>query len=108
MHLTVSDNIITGGYYGIVLEGDTSTNDEDVGNHILRNRFIDIYYYGISVDEQDSLIISGNVIENVNSSSSYGVYCQDITDFEVTANNLLDCSYEGIVIYGGTSSCILL
>ncbi len=101
-HLTVSDNIITGGYYGIALEGNTS--DEDVGNHILRNRFIDIHNYGILVDEQDSLIISGNVIENINSSFSYGIYCQDITDFEIRANNLLDCGDEGIVIYGGSSS----
>ncbi len=102
-HLTVSDNIITGGYYGIVLEGDTSTSDEDVGNHILRNRFIDIHYYGILVDEQDSLMISGNVIENVNSSSSYGIYCEDITDFEITANNLTDCG-SGIAVQGATSS----
>ncbi len=103
-HLTVSDNIITGGYYGIALEGNAS--DKDVGNYILRNRFIDIYNYGILVDEQDSLMISGNVIENINSSSrgAHDIYCQDITDFEITANNLLDCGYEGIVIYEGTSS----
>ncbi len=101
-HLTVSDNIIRGGSYGIALEGNAS--DEDVGNYILRNRFIDIDNYGIVVDEQDSLMISGNVIENTNSSSSYGIYCLDITDFEIRANNLLDCGDEGIVIYGGSSS----
>ncbi len=103
-HLTVSDNIITGGYYGIALAGNASA--EDVGNYILRNRFSDIYYYGIRVNEQDSLMISGNVIENTNSSFSSGIYCQNITDFEITANNLLDCRDEGIVIYGGSSSGI--
>ncbi len=101
-HLTVSDNIITGGYYGIALEGNAS--DEDVGNYILRNRFIDIDYYGILVNEQDSLIISGNVIENTNNSFSLGIYCEDITDFEIRANNLLDCGGWGIVISGGSSS----
>ncbi len=101
-HLTVSDNIITGGYHGIALEGNTS--DEDVGNYILRNRFIDIDYYGIRVNEQDSLIISGNVIENTNSSSASDIYCLNITDFEIRANNLLDCGDEGIVISGGSSS----
>ncbi len=101
-HLTVSDNTITGGYYGISLVGNES--DEDVGNHILRNRFSDIELIGIRVDEQDSLIISGNVIENTNSSVAYDIYCQDITDFEITANNLLDCGDEGIVIYEGVSS----
>ncbi len=101
-HLTVSDNIITGGYHGISLEGNTS--DEDVGNYILRNRFIDIYYYGIRVNEQDSLIISGNVIENTNSSGASDIYCLNITDFEIRANNLLDCGDEGIVISGGSSS----
>ncbi len=101
-HLTVSDNIITGGFYGIALQGNVS--DEDVGNHMLRNRFIDIYNYGILVAEQDSLMISGNVIENTNGSGSYGICCQDITDFEIRANNLLDCGGEGIVILGGSSS----
>ncbi len=103
-HLTVSDNIIRGGYHGIALEGNTS--DEDVGNHILRNRFIDIHNYGILVDDQDSLMISGNVIENTNSAGSYGILCIDITDFEIRANNLLDCGDEGIVIDGGSSSGI--
>ncbi len=98
-HLTVSDNIIRGGYHGIALQGNT-----DVGNYILRNRFIDIYYYGIRVNEQDSLIISGNVIENTNSSGASDIYCLNITDFEITANNLLDCGDEGIVISGGSSS----
>ncbi len=101
-HLTVSDNTILGGYYGIFLVGNTSY--EDVGNYILRNRFIDIDYYGILVDEQDSLMISGNVIENINNSFSLGIYCLDITDFEIRANNLLDCGYEGIVIYRSSSS----
>ncbi len=101
-HLTVSDNIITGGYYGISLQGNTS--DKDVGNYILRNRFIDIYNYGIRANRQDSLIISGNVIENTNGSGSYGMYCLAITDFEIRANNLLDCGDEGIVISGGSSS----
>ncbi len=101
-HLTISNNTITGGYYGISLRGNAS--DEDVGNYILRNRFIDIYNYGILIDEQDSLIISGNVIENTNSSYAYDIYCLDITDFEIRANNLLDCGDEGIVIKGGTSS----
>ncbi len=101
-HLTVSDNIITGGYYGISLQGNVS--DEDVGNHMLRNRFIDIDYYGILVAEQDSLMISGNVIENTNSSYAYDIYCLDITDFEIRANNLLDCGGQGIVIDGSSSS----
>ncbi len=100
-HLTVSDNIITGGFYGIALQGNVS--DEDVGNHMLRNRFIDIYNYGIRADEQDSLMISGNVIENTNGHGS-GIYCQGITDFEITANNLLDCGDAGIVIDGGSTS----
>ncbi len=101
-HLTISNNTITGGFYGIILEG--NTRNEDVGNYILRNRFIDINYYGILVAEQDSLIISGNVIENTNGNYAYDIYCQDITDFEIRANNLLDCKGQGIVIYGSSSS----
>ncbi len=103
-HLTVSDNIITGGYYGIDLRG--STSDEDVGNHVLRNRFSNIERRAIQVRKQDSLMISGNVIENINASSTSGMcmYCEDITDFEITANNLLDCGDRGIVIYKAGSS----
>ncbi len=101
-HLTVSDNIIRGGYHGIALQG--STSDEDVGNHVLRNRFSDIEKRAIQVLEQDSLIISGNVIENINNSNSQGIQCYDITDFEITANNLLDCGDRGIAIYKAGSS----
>ncbi len=103
-HLTVSDNTILGGYYGIDLRG--STSDEDVGNHVLRNRFSDIEKRAIQVRKQDSLMISGNVIENINASSTFGMcmYCEDITDFEITANNLLDCGDRGIVIYKAGSS----
>ncbi len=101
-HLTVSDNIITGGYYGIFLVGNLS--DKGVGNHILRNRFSDIERTAIEMNGQDSLIISGNVIENINGQSSYGILCIDITDFEITANNLLDCNDLGIEISGGSSS----
>ncbi len=104
-HLTVSDNIITGGYYGIALSSNTS--DKDVGNHILRNRFSDIETIAIGVREQDSLIISGNVIENTNSSLAYDIYCLDITGFEIRANNLLDCGGQGIVIDGRSSSGIV-
>ncbi len=100
-HLTVSDNIITGGYYGISLEA--SRSNKDVGNRILRNRFSDIDDMGIYMGNADSLIISGNVIENTGY-YAYDIYCQDITDFEIRANNLLDCGDEGIIIRGGSSS----
>ncbi len=101
-HLTVSDNIITKGFYGISLSG--NIRDKDVSNHILRNRFIDIENIAIELYQQDSLIISGNVTENINGSVGYGIYCEDITDFEIRANNLLDCGYLGIEIFGGSSS----
>ncbi len=102
-HLTVSDNTILGGFHGITLQG--SRSYEDVGNYILRNRFIDIYRNGIRANRQDSLMILGNVIENTNNSLfSSGIYCQGITNFEIRANNLLDCGDLGIIVISGDSS----
>ncbi len=100
-HLTVSDNIITGGFYGIFL--DASKSNKNVGNRILRNRFSDIDDMGIYMGRADSLMISGNVIENPGY-DAWGIYCEGITDFEIRANNLLVCGDEGIVIRGGSSS----
>ncbi len=101
-HLTISNNTITGGFYGIILEGIQAM--KMWANRILHNRFSDIDDMGIFMRNADSLMISGNVIENTNNSFSVGIYCLNITDFEIRANNLLDCGNEGIVIYGGSSS----
>ncbi len=104
-HLTISNNTILGGYYGVSLKGNPSI--EDIKNRILNNRFTDIYSRGIAVDEQNRLIISDNVmIETVNGSSNYGIYCKDITGFKITANKLLGCK-QGIVIAGSNSSGIV-
>ncbi len=101
-YLTISNNTILGGYYGVSLKGNPSI--KDVGNRILNNDFIDIYSRGIAVDGQRKPIISDNVmIETVNGSSNYGIYCKDITKFKITANKLLGCK-QGIIIAGSPPS----
>ncbi len=111
-YLTISNNTILGGYYGVSLKGKTSDEyddddgdeaaGDDVGNRILNNNFIDIYSRGIAVDEQNHLIISDNVmIETFRGSSKYGIYCKNSARFEITANTLLGCK-QGIVIDGGS------
>ncbi len=103
-HLTISDNTILGWNYGVLLEAVGS--DKDVGNQLLRNRFTNRSYgsYGIRVDGQDSLIISGNVIGDTSSGLGYGILGRDIMDFKITANNLFSCSYEGIAVKEGGST----
>ncbi len=103
-HLTISNNTIMGGSYGVALLVGGDTNNRNLSNHILHNRFSDINLIGMLMRDADSLIISDNVIENTNSSSAYDIYCLNIMDFEITANNLFDCGDEGIVISGGSSS----
>ncbi len=103
-HLTISNNTIMGGSYGVALLVGGDTNNRNLSNHILHNRFSDINLIGMLMRDADSLIISDNVIENTNSSVAYDIYCLNIMDFEITANNLFDCGDEGIVISGGSSS----
>ncbi|TWI84509.1 right-handed parallel beta-helix repeat-containing protein [Chitinophaga japonensis] len=73
---TIDGNTITGGYYGISLNGD----DEALlnNNRVINNTVQDFYYYGIRIAYSDSTLVEGNTItrpSRTNAGSSIsGIY----------------------------------
>lgn len=94
----ISNNLITGGSYGMRLYG-PSSNAPEIGNIIENNIFDGYSYYGVYSYYQRDLNLSGNVIEfdSTNAySTNYGLYMGYITGAShITGNN---------VAVGGTTS----
>jgi len=98
-YCTIEGNEITGGTAGIILEGGVS-DQENVGNSIINNNIHDTDDYGIYVDEQDSLTINGNRVDDILASTSDGIYCFDIHNYEISGNEVTSQD-RGIHIQGG-------
>ncbi len=101
-HLSIAENSISGGFSGVSLKG--NTGNADLNNYIHNNLMFNMANNAIIARDQDNLIISDNVITNIYNNLGYGIYCQNIRDFEIEANNLSNCGNDGVVINGGTSS----
>ncbi|MFC1731203.1 T9SS type A sorting domain-containing protein [candidate division KSB1 bacterium] len=86
---SILNNRILFGYYGIYSSGTNSTLREK-GTVIKDNVILDFYYYGLYTFFQDSIEITGNVIDNSNSNSDtvYGVYCYYTSNAVVLKNNI--------------------
>ncbi|CAA6805413.1 MAG: Gliding motility-related protein, partial [uncultured Aureispira sp.] len=101
-YTTISNNDISGGVANIILEGG-AFDIENVGNKIMGNNMHDADDYSIYVDEQDSLVISGNTIYDLNATTADAVQLYDIANFEILANDITSRDY-GIAIFGGFSN----
>jgi hypothetical protein len=78
-HNSIINNIISGGYYGILFIA-TSSALENM-NIIKNNWFRDFYFYGILSQNQSSIIIEGNRFQNnVNALNCYGLSLSYSTD----------------------------
>ncbi len=87
-YLTIMDNNISGGYYGIRLNG--SSSSYLMGNVIENNNIMDFYYYGTYLYYNDSPLVTMNYLKNSSSSgyvyAMYLYYCDNA--LEVTKNNI--------------------
>ncbi len=100
-HTTIINNDISGGVANIILEGGVS-NSENMGNKIMNNNMHDADDYGIYVDEQDSIVISGNTVYDLGASGADALQLYDIQNFSITGNDITSRDY-GIAIFGGFS-----
>jgi trimeric autotransporter adhesin len=91
----IQGNNISGGDMGIRIEGGTATRT--VGNHIINNYISNVDDYGIYTDDQDSMDIVGNRIENLLSTFNYGIYTTDPRSFNISSNTINARNYG---IYG--------
>ena len=73
----IINNTVTGGYYGIVLSGNTAAGAQSLNNVISGNTVQEVYSYSIYLAYQSGAQISGNDISRptrVNSTTTAGVY----------------------------------
>src|SRR5690606_27210107 len=69
----IQNNIINGGYYGIRMNG-TSTTVTSAGNEISGNQINDAYYYGIYLYYTGTMLIDGNTISRLGRSDGTTFY----------------------------------
>jgi len=95
-HITVTDNVIKGGYYGVRFNGTSTTvRSNDIvftGNTVQK-----AYYYGYYAYYMDDLVINDNVINNFRNSFNYAMYGYYVNEVEVQ-RNFSESYYYGIVL----------
>jgi hypothetical protein len=104
--MTIDSNVITGGYYGIVVSTGSNGNVNYNRHHrIIANHINNAYYYGIRVNYIfNPISIRSNVINmNTVNNSSYGIYInynQTTTSTPgrstVIAGNTISAGYSGL------------
>jgi len=72
-YVTITNNEIVGGYYGITLYGNSSYQD-NYGHVVADNVIRDWHYYGIRTQDADSITISRNEISRANRLSTYTIF----------------------------------
>jgi hypothetical protein len=97
-NLTVTNCIIVGGYYGMVINGPTTT-PFSTNNNISNNEIKDFYLYGIYTRGQDNSVFSGNNIHRTNrtvSSTTYMFYLNsNISNTSITKNKIYNIAGSG-------------
>ncbi len=95
--LTVSGCKIVGNYFGMSINGSSTTSKiSDI--NLMDNDFEDQYYYGIRLYYTDSVEISGNTMPSFRNSFSYGMYMWYNDFVKVTKNAVYNANY-GIYSY---------
>jgi hypothetical protein len=108
-NVTIENNRIIGGYYGITLMG-TASYLNNSGHKILNNEIKDFYLYGIYLANTDTTLIEGNDISRLNRSvftTFYGIYGTTTRNTKIRKNKIHDSgpgSYTAYPIYLTTSA----
>jgi hypothetical protein len=95
-HITVTDNVIKGGYYGVRFNGTSpAVHGSDIvftGNTVAK-----AYYYGYYAYYMDDLVINDNVINNFRNTFNYAIYAYYANEVEVQ-RNATESHYYGVLL----------
>lgn len=95
-YLTVQNCIAVGGFYGIVINGPTTTSGDPlaVNNVITNNQIKDFHSYGLYLRGQGNGLFSQNQITRTNRSTAVTLYMvyftQSMTGSKITKNKIYD------------------
>ncbi|MGB4561628.1 MAG: NosD domain-containing protein, partial [Schleiferiaceae bacterium] len=96
-HITITNNVVKGGYYGIVANG-ASTSGKISDWTITGNDVSLQYYYNIRCYYTTGFTVNDNQCLGTRASGGYGVMMYYSNDFEIVGNNLPSKSY-GLYLY---------
>lgn len=108
-NVSIDNNILIGGYYGIVLRGPTSGARPE-GHKITNNTVQDFYLYGIYNYYANRVVIKNNDISRptrTTLSTFYGVYVYRSTNDSIIGNKIHDAgtgTYTAYSMYIGYST----
>lgn len=98
---TISNNVIIGGYYGMRINGISSTSYVD-GNKIIGNEVKSFYFYGIMNYYQQHMELENNYVHtdvNSASTSSSGIYSYyPHGDFRIVGNRVHTVGRYGLYV----------
>lgn len=101
-YLTITNNIIRKGYYGIYLYGASSTNLA-LGNVVSQNDVQEFYYYGINAYYHQDIIMDNNFVQTTEigtSTTQYPLSCNYCDGASVISNNTVIDSRPSGTTYG--------
>ncbi|MEY4969357.1 MAG: hypothetical protein RLZZ261_1128 [Bacteroidota bacterium] len=84
-NITVTDNVIKGGYYGVRFNG-TSTTSFNTGISLSGNTITKAYYYGTYFYYMGNLTLNDNVVRDLRNTSNYGHYLYYVGNVNMQRN----------------------
>ncbi len=84
-NITVTDNVIKGGYYGVRFNGTNSTSF-NTGINLSGNTITKSYYYGTYFYYMGNLTINDNVVRDLRNTSNYGHYLYYVGNITMERN----------------------
>ncbi|MDD3875883.1 MAG: choice-of-anchor J domain-containing protein [Bacteroidales bacterium] len=106
--LTISNNTIKGGYYGITIMGESANK---VSNLLVTNNIIeDVHYYGLYLNQIKAPVITKNTIKTRSTGSSTTTFSSNIyvlnidSTFTISSNKIRDIGQYGIYLSGATNT----
>lgn len=110
----VYGNTVYGGYYGISING-TSSSSYAQNNAIVNNTFKGFYYYGMRCYMQNAPVVTGNTVyaRIANTTAGYGAYCYYNDQLSLMGNHFVRegnygiyTAYQNVLSAGATRSTI--
>lgn len=95
-NITITDNVIKGGYYGVRFNG-TSTTSFNTGINLSGNTITKAYYYGTYFYYMGNLTVNDNVVRGLRNSINYGHYLYYVGNVNMERNETYT-SYAGITM----------
>lgn len=84
-NITITDNVIKGGYYAVRFNG-TSTTSFNTGITLSGNTITKAYYYGSYFYYMGNLTINDNVVRDLRNTSNYGHYLYYVGNVNMERN----------------------